>query len=578
MTRDAALRIVLRSVAIAIAVAAVADPVMTRTRPAPHTVVVAQLASASVASVESAIRQGLPNAEVGVRPVLDRRLPCGPDESCVIVADGSIDVDVPQDLRGPVSVIRLALPAGPNVAVKSVAAPQTQHGAGSGVLRVTLAGSGASGRRTEVRVTDGAATVGSASYEWKQDGDAAVDVPWWPLGEGGRALRVAAVPFDGEASAIDNVVEVGMSISSSPIGVLMFDARPSWAGTFVRRALEDDSRFRVEHRAGLAPALAAATAGGRLDTRALDAVPVAIVGSPNGLSEGDVSLLERFVGVRGGTLVLLPDGAPSGASARLFSGRWTEHLEATPSAAGPLRASETLRLAEASRFDTVLGTVNGAAAIVLSPTGSGRTVVSGAMDAWRYREADGGAFDRFWRSLVLESTASGSSLAVSLARAVTAPGARLPFTVRHRQMDPGSQRTVIASATCGDGSAQPVRLWPAGAAGVFAGVMPVDGGQSCDLRVELEGGAVTSAGVAVTNGATGTVAEVSDKLERFANRTGGVVAAAGNEAAVTSALAAAAAQPFVPVPFHPMRSPWWMSPFVACLGVEWWLRRRAGLR
>ena len=271
MTRDAVLRIVLRSLAVAIAVVAVADPVMTRSRPAPRTVVVAQLASVSVASVESAIRQGLPNADVGVRSAIDRRLPCAPDEACVIVTDGSVDVDLPQDLQGPVSLIHLRLPAGPNVSIKSVAAPRRHHGAGSGVLRVTLAGSGVSGRRTEVRVTDGAATVGSASHEWKQDGDAAVDVPWWPLGEGGRALRVAAVPFDGEASAIDNVVDAGVSVSSSPIGVLMFDARPSWAGTFVRRALEDDSRFRVEHRAGLAPALAVGTAGGRLDARSLDA-------------------------------------------------------------------------------------------------------------------------------------------------------------------------------------------------------------------------------------------------------------------------------------------------------------------
>jgi hypothetical protein len=577
MTRDAGLRMVLRSVAIAIAVASIADPVMTRSRPAPRTVVVAQLASASVASVESAIRQGLPNAEVAVRPVTDRRLPCAPGETCVIAADGSVDVDVPQDLPGPVSLIRLGLPAGPNVAVTSVAAPRSHHGAGSGVLRVTLAGSGVSGRRTDVRVTDGAATVGSAGHEWKQDGDAVVDVPWWPLGEGGRALRVTAVPFDGEASAIDNGVDVGVSVSASPIGVLMFDARPSWAGTFVRRALEDDSRFRVEHRAGLGPALAAGTVGGRLDARALDAVSVAIIGSPNGLSEGEVALLERFVGTRGGTLVLLPDGAPSGASARLFSGRWSEHLEASPSAAGPLRASETLRLADASRFDLVLGTVKGAPAIVLAPTGNGRIVVSGAMDAWRYREADGGAFDRFWRSLVFESAANSSSLTVSLARPMTAPGTQLPFTVRHRQMDPGSQRTAIASATCGDGSAHAVRLWPEGAAGVFAGVMPVDGDQPCELRVEMEGSAVTSAGVAVTTGATATVAEVADKLERFAIRTGGVVTNSG-ETTVTSALALALAQPAVPVPFHPMRSPWWMSPFVACLGVEWWLRRRAGLR
>jgi hypothetical protein len=33
-----------------------------------------------------------------------------------------------------------------------------------------------------------------------------------------------------------------------------------------------------------------------------------------------------------------------------------------------------------------------------------------------------------------------------------------------------------------------------------------------------------------------------------------------------------------PVPVWPMHSPWWIVPFAACLGVEWWLRRRSGLR
>ena len=29
---------------------------------------------------------------------------------------------------------------------------------------------------------------------------------------------------------------------------------------------------------------------------------------------------------------------------------------------------------------------------------------------------------------------------------------------------------------------------------------------------------------------------------------------------------------------HPMRSVWWIVPFAACLSVEWWQRRRRGLR
>src|SRR5262249_2929737 len=29
---------------------------------------------------------------------------------------------------------------------------------------------------------------------------------------------------------------------------------------------------------------------------------------------------------------------------------------------------------------------------------------------------------------------------------------------------------------------------------------------------------------------------------------------------------------------RPMRSVWWLAPFVACLSGEWWLRRRSGRR
>lgn len=575
MTRDALLRAVLRTIAVAIAIAAVIDPVMTLSRPSPRTIVLAQLSASNLASVESAIRARVPGAEVSVRPVVGGRLPCAPGESCVMVADGSVDAEVPTDLRDPVALIQLALPAGPNLAIQSAAASRTQHVAGSGMVRVVLAGSGLHGRRTELRITDGAATVGSSAHEWTGEGEVTVDVPWWPLGDGPRALRVAAAPFDGEGSAIDNAVEVGVTVSSDPVAVLVFDARPSWASTFVRRALEDDPRFRVEHRAGLAPSLSAATAGGRLDARTLDRVPVAIVGSPDALTPGDVTLFERYVGERGGTLILLPDRAPSGAAMRLFAGRWTEHLEASASAVGVLRASETLRLQAPSPFDVVLSSIKGTAGIVLSPTGSGRIVVSGAMDAWRYRDADAGAFDHYWRSLVLESAAGSAALQFAFAHASAAPGTHVPFTLRHRQMDAAPQRTVSASATCGGGTAQPLRLWPQGAPGVFEGTVAITDASGCELQVALDGGPVATAGIAVTNGATRSVSEVIRKLERAATRVGGVV---GERTKVIEALASIAPPPAVPTPVYPMRSLWWMSPFVACLGIEWWLRRRAGLR
>lgn len=574
MTRDARVRIGLRTIAVTIGVAAMIDPAMTLSRPAPHRVVVARLAATDVTAAETAIRSALPDAQVSVRSVANGRVPCAPGEACVMVADGSIAAEIPDDADGPVSLIRAALPAGPNLTLQSVVASRTQSTAGSGRVRVALSGTGMAGRRTELRVTDGAATVGSAVHEWKADGEASVDVPWWPLGDGARALRVAALPFDGEATAIDNALDVGVTVSSARAPVLVFDVRPSWASTFVRRALEDDPRFQVEHRAALAPSLAAGTAGGRLDAATLDAVAVAVIGGPDSLSAGDVTLLERFVRERGGTLILVPDREVTGAAARLIAGRWTEHLEPSPSPAGPLRASETLRLAAASPFDVVLATVKDRPAIVLSPSGNGRVVVSGAMDAWRYRDADGGGFDRFWRSLVMESAAAGAAVRVEMARPIAAPGTRVPFVVRHHRMAIATASAMRAWAACGDRPAQSIRLWPQAEPGVFAGVVSTEAGGPCEVRVSVDAAAPGIAGLAVTTGNTASVTAVMSQLEREATRTGGIV---GDANAVAAALAATA-EGRVQTAVWPMRSPWWMSPFVACLGLEWWLRRRAGLR
>lgn len=577
MTAHVMARAAFRAAAALIAIAAVIDPVMTVSRPAPVSVVIARLAASDVTAVENALRSASPEAEWEARRAADGRLPCAPGERCVMVADGSVDVRVPGDLAGPLSLVKVGAPAGPNVELQVASVSLTQQSGGSGTVRVGMRGAGMAGRRTDVRVTDGAATVGSAAHEWTVDGQATLDVPWWPLGDGPRALHVSAVPFDGESTAIDNAVTVGVNVSPARAVVLVFDVRPSWASTFARRALEDDPRFLVEHRVGLGPAVAAGTRAGRLDAHALNAASVAMIGSPDGLGASDVALLERFVRVRGGTLILLPDRQPTGPATRLFPGAWTEQLDAAGSRIGALRASEMLRRSPASPFDVILGWAMGSPVIVLSPSGSGRIVVSGAMDAWRYRDADGGAFDRFWRSLVLESAAMSPALALEFESAVAAPGGQVPIVVRHRRMGAETTTDVAATATCGAGSSEAVRLWPAGPDGVFTGTVAIDGGQPCRVEVAVKDGAVATGGLAVTTGAIQSVSAVMSKLESGVAQSGGVVADAGEEGNVASSLAGATAST-VPTAVGPMRSPWWMFPFVTCLGVEWWLRRRAGLR
>jgi hypothetical protein len=63
--------------------------------------------------------------------------------------------------------------------------------------------------------------------------------------------------------------------------------------------------------------------------------------------------------------------------------------------------------------------------------------------------------------------------------------------------------------------------------------------------------------IAATGGAIGPAADVSDIARSLSSTT-------------------ATMSPVVTV--HPMRAWWWMIPFAGCLSLEWWLRRRGGLR
>lgn len=574
----------LRSLAVAIAVAALIDPVFSSgTAPAPPVVAI-HLTSSPTDAIDQALRAGLKDRAVITRAVTGNRLPCAPDEDCVLIADGSIDADwSPGDGR-PISLIAASLPGGPNVSVRSVWM-SSGHRSAAGIARVELSGRGVEGQLTDVRILDGAAVVGSASHQWSAEPEATLDIPWWPMDLGARALRIEAVPLDGEVTAIDNHIDAGISIAAARSPILVFDARPSWNSTFVRRSLEDDPRFAVGNLSRIAPALSAATANGRLDAATLDGVALVIVGGPDALTAGDVGLLDRYVRARGGTLILLPEQRITGQAASLLQGAWTEHLTASPEPIGPLRAGEILRLGEAPATTTVIARSGSSPAIVSSPAGRGRIIVSGAMDAWRYRHLDGGpstslrasAFDRFWRSLAAQGAAAGEALTLDFDRSLSAPGSRAEFTLRDRRLEP--QSTVEASAIwrCNDGPAASLRVWPAGTLGEFAGKLPAASNGFCTVDAAV-GDRQVSGSIAIVDRPSRGVDVTLQKLETMARGSGGAIARAGDAGAIAHALAATASPVSRVVSVHPMRAPWWILPFAGCLSVEWWLRRRNGIR
>ena len=583
------LRGILRGIAIAIAVTALADPVLSIERAPAIPLTLIKMTASDVAPIERELRRVNSGTEIQLREVVRHRLPCGPGERCVVMADGAVDAELPPDLDQPFSLIKVGNSAGPNLRLRSVVLAAGQHASAAGVARVMVDGRDVIGRRTEVRISDNGALVGSAWVEWKSDGVQTVDVPWWPLTPGPRALRVEAISPGTESALFDNALTAGVAVGSDRLPVLVFDARSSWGSTFVRRALEDDSRFLVEHRARLAPAIAAGTANGRLDARTLDASAVLIVGGPDALTASEVDLIERFVRVRGGTVVLLPERAPSGSAARLFAGDWSERLLSEPQEAGPLRASELLVAAGASGTSGASGASGASSAsgaVVFAPTGIGRIVISTAMDAWRYRDDDGGAFDRFWRSVVTEGVAAGAALRLEFENAVGAAGSRQPVTLRFRSMQPPSTIEASAVARCGSPPrAQTLRLLPAGSLTVLRGELPIADGGACTVEATVNGTTVTR-GIAVSSAPSRSADDTLAKLERYARTSGGVVTDADNldfrprafGASAASASAMATARQAGAARIHPMRSAWWILPFAGCLSVEWWLRRRRGLR
>lgn len=557
---------VLRGIAVVIAVAAMIDPVFTVQRPHAPPLVLIDMSAEDDGAAEQQLRAIDPGLAVRAG---GWRLPCSPGERCVVVADGSTSAEVPADLDQPLSLITARPGDGANAAIESAFTSFEQRGSAAGVARVAVRGQGLAGRRTRIEVLDTGAVIGAVDLEWRSDGVQTVDVPWWPIARGARVLRVAAAVEPGESAAFDNAIDLPVVVGGGTWRVLVFDARPSWGSTFVRRSLEDDPRFTVDHRARVAPALTAGTAGGTLDAATLEAVPLLIVGAPDALTPVDVDVIERFARVRGGSVILLPERRPSGSAARLFAGEWAEQLMAQPDTAGPLRATEWLR-----PRSLPFGSVMLAPAILATPTGDGRIIVSGAMDAWRHRDADAGAFDRFWTSLAAESAVLGEPLRIDVDTALATPGMRVPITVRYRSLSPVETINANATATCD--RAETIRLWPAGGAGVFRGELPIGTSASCTVEVAVNDRVVTSA-VAVAAAPLRAAASTLATFAAAARASGGAVTDKDNLDPIR-ALNSSLPRSLAATPAFPMRSALWLLPFVGCLSAEWWLRRRNGLR
>jgi hypothetical protein len=559
----------LRAVALLIAGAAVLDPGVTMARPSETVVAVVPGGDGAPEGMEDAVAAALADAFTVVRGPW-------PTAAATVVAGAALPRMEALPATGPVFAV---LPEAPPVRLLAVRRPASAplHGTVpvGAVVELREAGPVELRLLREGVLVDQVDTVATAAGR--------MELALWfvPAAAGPVALRVEA-RSGGGAAAEDLVVDV----VSRRWRVLFLDGRPNWMSTFVRRTLEQDPRFiasaRVNVSTGIATAFGAAPAGAA-DAGGLLPFDVVVVGAPETLAPGAVAALEAFLRRRGGAVLLVPDRLETGPWMRLAGG-------------GPWRQAEGAVLApREGSGDTVLRAgarawpatlppgarplvtdVAGNAVLWQGAVGGGRVVVSGALDSWRHRDPESSGFGAFWPDLIARLAVDAAPVLEGRVTELLAPGEWGALEVVVREPALQGQGSVSLAARLDDGG--PVHLAPAAEPGVLLG----------EFRAPQEPGMhwITVASGAEELRLPLVVAAASAPAPRGGGEAllGALVAARGGAmlpAAEAAALPALLQQQLGAARgtgrVHPMRSAWWLLPFVAALGGEWWWRRRRGL-
>ena len=360
------------------------------------------------------------------------------------------------------------------------------------------------------------------------------------------------------------VADTAVHVDDRRWSVLFFDRRPSWTSTFVRRALEQDARFDVGSR--VVTSTGAVAVNGQApdhlrDLATLGRYDAIVLGAPDALTKDDVNGLEAFARRRGGAVVLLLEQPQAGVADALTGvARWQETRVADPLAieprfAGlaPLQATEILTPSAAEADRDALATVAAAARPPLSnptpvwqaPLGAGRLIVSGLVDAWRYRGVpESSAFDAFFRFAIGRAAdASPPPIDVRLGEAVTAPGQSVAVDVTLRDVvlagagvSPGT--VAVEAVLAGAGVSAPVRLWPEPGLGRFRGIIraPESPGS---YQVTVMAGTDRGAAPMVVVDQVTRPDDPPALLAAWATTRGGRVLPAGDSRALEAALASA---------------------------------------
>jgi len=226
---------------------------------------------------------------------------------------------------------------------------------------------------------------------------------------------------------------------------------------------------------------------------------------------------------------------------------------------------------------TVLESLDNADAVIVARTlGRGRAIVSGALDAWRYRDSEG-QFARYWSGLVVDAAAAaGPTFDVHTTDALLARGDTMQVNAEWRTMqDLPSEMLVEASVDC-NGQREFLRMWPGARVGSYVGTVISAHAGVC--RIHVSNRIVASdTHVLIADNVSAPAPDLR-QLEGVIEAHGGIVVTPEDRAVLMTRVRAVVPARREPREARPMQSPWWIVPFAACLAGEWSLRRRMGLR
>ena len=498
----------LRVVAIAIAIAGVIDPAITRSsalKPDVSLVVAGPLPDPGLAD---RVARALEPIATVVR---------GPSIGAAGVVSVGYQLPDSSVRSTPAAFAIVPVARTPWVTIEAVRAPEHANLQARVPVAVTVRVRAARARSLVVQLEVGGVAIDRSIKTIANDDERVTVELGLVTSAAGRMTPTITARVEGDSAApvrADAIVRVG----SDRHAVLLFDRRPSWMSTFVRRALESDARFVVSSR--VSTSRNAATLAGQPPAALadLDAFALVIVGAPDLMTPADADGLERFMHDRGGVVLLLMDAATENVAVDRLTGvtRWTRANRPEPS--GVPLASEFQAPAELPRWAEPVAfartaSPNSVAPIWQTPIGRGRLIVSGALDAWRYRDV---AFDGFWKALAADATST--------------------------------EVTDVMEVTEGR---------PEGRSG------------GTDVTEVTEG---------KPEGRSGGTGDTEALLRAWTASHHGSSFAETDLAALAPTLTRTLAAPVEARPIHPMRSAWWIVPFAGLLGFEWWDRRKNGRR